>query len=278
MTRTITRIAMLFLPLALLACGSEPKGEAVMRTEIGKDTSAAPTPTTRPQSDCRTLTFEGSVFTDCVANPQDHRITTTLNGKSGQPMRSLTALTAERPADAPKVAFAINGGMFDDDGQPIGYYVQSGKRIADLNRADGPGNFHLLPNGVFFGSGSEWQVRTADNYYAKISDRPDFGTQSGPMLVIEGKLHPEITENGPSRKVRNAVGIDERGLAHFVISTEAVSFGRIARLFRDELRTPNALFLDGSVSALWDPATGRLDSGAALGPMIVVEKREGAGQ
>nr|WP_300425552.1 DUF805 domain-containing protein [uncultured Hyphomonas sp.] len=53
-----------------------------------------------------------------------------------------------------------------------------------------------------------------------------------------------------------------------MISNAPLSFGKFARFFRDELKTPNALYLDGSVSALWNPATGRTDGGAAIGPIL----------
>ena len=33
---------------------------------------------------------------------------------------------------------------------------------------------------------------------------PRFATQSGPMLLIAGALHPAIQDDGPSRLVRNA--------------------------------------------------------------------------
>ncbi|MDJ0643464.1 MAG: phosphodiester glycosidase family protein, partial [Erythrobacter sp.] len=147
---------------------------------------------------------------------------------------------------------------------------------AFLTVRDGPGNFHMKPNGVFFGSDGTWRVLTADRFYSTVRDRPRFGTQSGPMLVINGELHPDIQDNGPSRTVRNAVGVDDAGKAHFVISNAALSFGQIARFYRDELKVKDALFLDGNVSSLWDPATDRLDRGL-IGPMIVVTNRESAG-
>ena len=56
------------------------------------------------------------------------------------------------------------------------------------------------------------------------------------------------------------------------MSDGPLSFGKLARYFRDELKTPNALYLDGKVSALWYPAIARLDSTAPLGPLIVVEQ------
>ncbi|MFZ1741945.1 MAG: hypothetical protein WAT93_03780, partial [Pontixanthobacter sp.] len=70
------------------------------------------------------------------------------------------------------------------------------------------------------------------------------------------------------------VGVDAQGRAHFVISDTPISFGVLARYFRDELKTPNALFLDGNVSSLWDPAGERIDNGAPLGPLIVVEQKD----
>ncbi len=59
-----------------------------------------------------------------------------------------------------------------------------------------------------------------------------------------------------------------------MISNGPVSFGKLARFYRDELNVKNALYLDGNVSALWNPATGRLDTGAPIGPIIVVGKKD----
>ncbi len=222
---------------------------------------------------CETVNFEGSALTHCVADPARHNVYTVLADGNGKPYRSLAAYAATRPADAAVVAFAMNGGMYDEDGQPIGYFVEQGDRLHTLNRAEGPGNFHLKPNGVFFGTGETWQVLDSESFYDTVTARPEFATQSGPMLVTSGTIHPEFVEDGPSRKLRNGVGVDETGRAHFVISDAPVSFGKFARYFRDELKTANALFLDGSVSQLWDPARGRMDVGAVLGPLIIVENR-----
>jgi prepilin-type processing-associated H-X9-DG protein len=46
----------------------------------------------------------------------------------------------------------------------------------------------------------------------------------------------------------------------------------MARFFRDELKARNALYFDGSVSSLWDPANGRRDAHVPLGPLVVVLK------
>lgn len=275
------RTLLLALPLTLSACGQQAEGEPVTVIEFGEDgetvtrvegeTSDEVVPEAAPavaaESACERLTFQDVVLTHCVAVPAKHRITTVL----GPPYRGFAKL-AEGRSNAP--VFAVNAGMFDGEGKPIGYYVEDGQRLQTLNTNEGPGNFHLKPNGVFYGSNGEWRVRTTESFLANVSDRPQFGTQSGPMLLIDGKLHPEFSEDGPSRQIRNGVGVDRQGRAHFVISEDPISFGKLARFFRDVADTPNALFLDGNVSALWDPANDRMDARAPIGPMIVVESKE----
>jgi uncharacterized protein YigE (DUF2233 family) len=49
-----------------------------------------------------------------------------------------------------------------------------------------------------------------------------------------------------------------------------VNFHRFARLFRDVLKTPNALYMDGKVSRLYAPALGRHDIGFPMGPILGV--------
>jgi uncharacterized protein YigE (DUF2233 family) len=93
------------------------------------------------------------------------------------------------------------------------------------------------------------------------------------MLVIYGRLHPMIRPNGESLHIRNAVGLVDSNRAWFVISEEPVSFGRLARLLRDRLGCREALYLDGAVSSLWDPAGGRRDSFHQIGPMVAVFAR-----
>jgi uncharacterized protein YigE (DUF2233 family) len=269
------------LPLTLVAaCSEVPAGEAVVavnldgseRDEPIAAPSAAATEPAVPSA-CKTVTFESVPLTHCVADPAKHRIAMANLGADKQPFGSLSAFAAS--ADAATIAFAVNGGMYGDDLKPIGYYVQNGERQKELDRGAGEGNFYMKPNGVFFGSGAGWRVLGSNTFFNTVGDRPEFGTQSGPMLLVDGKLHPEIQDDGPSKAIRNGVGVDAKGLAHFVISDAPVSFGQLARYFRDEVKVANALYLDGQVSSVWDPAKGRMDKGR-VGPIIVVTKREGA--
>lgn len=264
--------------LALAACEQQPAGEPVVRTELGEPMSNAAPEIVRgempdePQrsSACTEVTFEDVPLTHCIADPESHRIRAVLADVDGVPHGSLSSFAAT--VEPERIAFAVTGGTFGDDLRAIGYYVEEGERLSELDRSDGDDNFHMKPNGVFFGNDGTWRVLATDSFFATIRDRPRFGTQSGPMLVIDGKLHPAFENDGPSRTIRNAVGVDAQGRAHFVIAEAPISFGRIARYYRDELKTPQALLLASTNSALWDPATGRLDNGRA-GPIIVVETR-----
>jgi uncharacterized protein YigE (DUF2233 family) len=270
--------AALALSLALAACSEAPAGEAQVKVKFdGSDAEeplAAPTDTAAASfgpSACEAVQFESIPLTHCVADPAVHRISMANLGADKQPFGSLAAFAAS--VDPAQVAFAINGGMYGDDLKAIGYYVQNGERLKELNRAEGDGNFYMKPNGVFFGSDGKWQVMGSNTFFNTVGDRPKFGTQSGPLLLVDGKLHPEVQDDGPSRAIRNAVGVDASGSAHFVISDAPVSFGQLARYYRDVLKVKNALYLDGQVSSLWDPARARMDKGR-VGPIIVVTKRE----
>jgi uncharacterized protein YigE (DUF2233 family) len=163
----------------------------------------------------------------------------------------------------------MNAGMFDEEGQAIGLLVEDGEKLHPINRRDGYGNFHMKPNGVFLvHRDGNAEVVTSEDF--ETSKDVAFASQSGPMLVIGGKIHPNFEPDGDSRHSRNGVGIAPDGKPVFAISAEPVSFGRFARFFRDSVEAQDALYFDGSVSSLWDPANGRRDAFAPVGPMVVV--------
>lgn len=248
MTRTLLALAA-FLPV-LGAC----------------DDPAAPAATAGA---CEAVSFEGSNFTVCAARPGKQELRLVDLGKDGQALREFDRVATHLDKDRERVVFAMNAGMFDDSGRPIGLHIEKGRELKPLNRRDGPGNFHMKPNGVFFGDLRGWHILTTEGFAERRLGNLDFATQSGPMLVIAGALHPKISADGVSLQLRNGVGVDAGGTAWFAISDDPVSFGRFARLFRDRLKCDNALYLDGAVSRLWDPRTGRIDAGPPLGPIVV---------
>ena len=159
--------------------------------------------------------------------------------------------------------------MFDPAFKPVGLYIEDGRTLVRANTKSGAGNFHLKPNGVFYVAGDKAGVLET-GAYLKQRLHPDMATQSGPMLVINGRLHPLFIRANISLKPRIGVGVRDEHTVVFALSEAGVSFAAFARLFRDALKCGNALFLDGgSVPSLYVPAA-RPGNVFAVGPMIAV--------
>ncbi|GJE17455.1 phosphodiester glycosidase family protein [Methylobacterium marchantiae] len=216
-------------------------------------------------SPCKAIQSEGETFTVCTVDLRRERVRVFWLGADGLPYSSLSTLGEKV---GPKLSFAMNGGMYDKGQAPVGLYVEEGREMKGVSTANGPGNFHLKPNGIFYVKGERAGVAETARYLRQ-KIKPDFATQSGPMLVIDGKIHPKISTDGPSQKIRNGVGVRDDGrTAVFAISERPVTFGSFARLFKDTLGCANALFLDGSVSSLYAPGINRSDISRPLGPLV----------
>jgi uncharacterized protein YigE (DUF2233 family) len=222
---------------------------------------------------CEERRFEGSRFIVCTYDSARHDLRLASRNADGAYMRDFDALAETLAGDGARVRFAMNAGMFNDAGAPIGLYVENGEERHPLRLTEGPGNFHMKPNGVFWQSTDGAVHVTPSEDFAAAALPARWATQSGPMLVIRGELHPQFQHDGPSRYIRNGVGVRDDRRAYFVISSGAVSFGRFARFFRDELGCTDALFFDGAVSSLWAPSLDRRDDALAIGPMVVVLDR-----
>ncbi|WP_299839883.1 phosphodiester glycosidase family protein [uncultured Jannaschia sp.] len=219
---------------------------------------------------CETVTHRDRAFTVCTVDLATQDISLHLLAPDGTPLGDFAAL--ERAMDRP-VTLAMNGGMYHPDRRPVGLYVEDGREVAGLVTQAGPGNFGMLPNGVFCVRDDRADVIETGTFAA---ERPDCrsATQSGPMLVIDGALHPRFLPASPSAKRRNGVGASADGrIVHFVVSEGVVTFHEMATLFRDVLGVANALYLDGSISRLHVPAQGRSDPGRAMGPILAVTDR-----
>jgi len=217
--------------------------------------------------DCRDLDVAGNSYSVCtVTVGEDLRLF--LNGDDGAPLESFSAVDQKLASEGRKLGFAMNAGMYHPDRRPVGLFVEDGHQIAPLVRRAGPGNFGLRPNGVFCIARDRFAVIET---LAFAQTRPDcrFASQSGPMLVIDGEVHPKFTASSDSLYVRNGVGVSADGqTAYLAISNAPVNFHDFANLFRDTLHTPEALFFDGHISRLYAPALGRDDFGFAMGPIV----------
>ena len=223
------------------------------------------------EAGCAQESFEGNTYTVCRFDlRQDHLQLFSLNAE-GEPYGSFSALADALADQGRQLAFAMNAGMYDDGLKPIGLYVERGRQSKKINRRNGPGNFHLKPNGVFYIKGDKGGVMETEAFL-KSGMKPDYASQSGPMLVIDGAIHPKFSEDGQSRQRRNGVGSPDGQTLIFAISDSWVNFHSFARLFQDRLGCGNALFLDGSISSLYAPELGRSDGFFPLGPIVALVK------
>lgn len=138
-----------------------------------------------------------------------------------------------------------NAGIFEPDLRPTGLLVIDGETIAPLRRGDGAGNFFMLPNGVFQLGASGARVLETSEY---TGDGVALATQSGPLLLRNGKMHPAFRKSSAHRVIRSGVGVRGPKEIVFVISRDDVSLHDFAAFFRDTLHCPDALYLDGIIS------------------------------
>jgi uncharacterized protein YigE (DUF2233 family) len=205
----------------------------------------------------------------CTVDIAKVRLRLFLNGADSKPYRTFSALSDALKSRNEQLDFAMNAGMFQPDYSPVGLYIEAGREIARANTRSGPGNFHLKPNGIFYFDARRAGIMET-SAFLRAGLRPEYATQSGPLLVQGGVFHPKIEPTGTSEKIRNGVGVKDGHIAVFAISEDPVTFYRFASLFRDRLGCPDALFLDGSISSLFAPALGRTGNLLPLGPMVGV--------
>lgn len=220
-------------------------------------------------AECRDHGFDGTGYTVCEVDMAHADLRLFLRDPaSGAPMGSFSAIERLLEPDGKRLAFAMNAGMYHADRSPVGLYVEGGRSLSDLVTRDGPGNFGLLPNGVFcIRKGRADVIETLRFEGARPACR--YASQSGPMLVIDGRLHPRFIEGGDSRHIRNGVGTSQDGrTVWFVISGSPVNFHSFGRFFRDHLGARQALYFDGKISRLYAPALDRFDIGFPMGPMV----------
>ena len=227
--------------------------------------SAAADPGVSP---CKTVRFESKAFIVCALDLAKDRVELRWRSANGAAFGSLGSVVAAERQNGVVPNFAMNAGMYEPDLSPVGLYIEQGQELVPLNTRSGRGNFYLKPNGVFYWGGGAFGISETTVFAQK---RPDvrFATQSGPMLVIDGNLHPAFLPHSTSRYIRNGVGVGDGRRAYFVLSASKVTFHEFARFFRDRLKCRNALYLDGSVSSLYAPSVGRADIGQRLGPMLI---------
>ncbi len=234
---------------------------------------------------CRNETFADKDYIVCSFDLAESDLRMFWKDPGGRTFGTFTALSGYLEGHGERLAFATNGGMYGQDHAPIGLYVEDGEELAAVNTTSSDPdvkpipNFYKEPNGIFFvGDGTAGVMSTE----AFLATRPDarYATQSGPMLLVDGEIHPMFIPGSSDLNPRNGVCAPTPNSVDFAITLGTVNFHDFATMFRDHLGCRDALFLDGgSASALYSPEMGRNDGPGhgGFGPIIGVVTRAPGG-
>lgn len=216
-------------------------------------------------------------------NTDDNRFITYTTGadkismywkdKNGFALRSIAGLKKYVDDQQEDLLFAMNGGMYKTDNSPLGLYVENGQTFMPLNEAKEPGvtgNFYMKPNGVFYITMKNQAVICKTEQFDKKA-KIKYATQSGPMLLIEGHIHPAFKRGSKNLNIRNGVGILPDGKVLFAMSKEGINFYDFALYFKS-MGCMNALYLDGYVSRTYLPEKNWVQTDGNFGVMIGVTK------
>lgn len=218
-----------------------------------------PAPSSPPPVACRTEMIAGARYRVCEIAPGEvGRLQLAARDGRGRPVQTIARVDSLVRARGERLLFATNAGLYERVDSATGMLVADGGRTySRLNRGAGPrnpcsvANFYCPPNGVFFVANGRAGVLSTADFAARRGAAPRIATQSGPMLVRRGALARAFPAESRSRLVRNGVGVRRDGTVVFAIADSPVTFHAFATAFRDALRCPDALFLDGTISQLY---------------------------
>jgi uncharacterized protein YigE (DUF2233 family) len=219
----------------------------------------------------QTVLFAGTPFTVATVEPKKDDLRLLWKDESGQRLGDFDSVERWAQRSKKSVLLATNSGIFAPGFTPLGIHIEQGKELVKLNRWHGGGNFFLKPNGVFFvtASGKSGVLETEE--FAKTKLKLRLATQSGPLLMQRGKIHPKFTRGSANRNWRNGVGVTKDGRAIFVYSHLPVNFWDFATLFRDRLGCPDALYLDGAISGMRCPqASAHFEGSGSFAGILAV--------
>lgn len=225
--------------------------------------------------------YKGKGYFGFIADPRIHKVETYLKDYTKKPhypnFSSLANLYKYLKKNGKDVLMLTNAGMFTPEHKPEGLFIFKGKEVYPVdNGKQAYANFYMKPNGVFYMDGLGASVVTTKEFNLKYPKKikPYFATQSGPMLVINGKLHPKFNYGSPNLNIRSGVGILPNGNIIFIISNKSeTNFFDFATIFKDIFACKNALFLDGAISKMYLKNLNPKELGGNFGPLISVTKK-----
>ncbi|HYM00661.1 MAG TPA: phosphodiester glycosidase family protein [Blastocatellia bacterium] len=234
------------------------------------DVLASPLP---PDGAARRIEYGGNRFDAYVVDVSKTSVNCFFKDDNGNRIGSLRNLDTYLRSKSRELIFATNADMYLPDGNPVGLLILDGKQHSSLNLKSGSGNFYLKPNGVFAIFDNRAIVTESSKFVARAgTTSPKIAVQSGPLLLIDGEIHPAFQQNSGNKYVRSGVGVISPTKIVFAISEAPVTFYEFAMLFKDRFHCNDALYLDGGVSRMFLPALSRYDADGDFAGIIAVTK------
>ena len=243
---------------------------------------AAPPPTAggqgTPGVQVQEMTYSNTRFDVVWVDLQQVDLRVLYNDSAGRPLRTFAAAQAVLGGSA---AALTNAGIFEPGQKPTGLLISDGKQVAPVNLNENQGNFYLVPNGVFYVDPSGGHVTETHVFNNTPPRNVTQATQSGPLLLWGGRIHPGFVPSSANGLIRSGVGVAASNRVALVVSRDKVTFYTLALFFRDVLECNNALYLDGTISQLYAPPLNRVDprrSGPFAGIIAVVPRQAATGR
>jgi uncharacterized protein YigE (DUF2233 family) len=209
-------------------------------------------------------------FITYVVNPKKENISFFYKNKKNENFSNAENLKNWLKTKKKELVFATNGGMYKKDHSPQGLYIEKNILISKIDTTSANGNFYLKPNGVFYITNDK-KASICETTTFIENKNIAFATQSGPMLVIDGKIHTSFKENSTNLNIRNGVGILPNNQVVFAISKKEINFYDFADYFK-KIGCKNALYLDGFVSRTYLPEKNWKQSDGDFGVIIGITK------
>ncbi len=208
-------------------------------------------------------------FVNYIVNSRNQELKFFWKQKDNSNYGNFQTLKSDLKKQNKELVFAVNGGMFNKNHSPQGLYIENGVTLSQLDMLSGGyGNFYLQPNGVFYLTDKMKPVICSTKDFTPSSNI-SYATQSGPMLVIDSKIHPKFQEGSENMHIRNGVGILPDGTLLFAMSKKIINFYDFASYFKEN-GCENALYLDGYVSRTYLPSKNWEQNGSNFGVIIAV--------
>ena len=137
-------------------------------------------------------------------------------------------------------------GFYDNGGNHVGLLQIEGKEFFGVDLGTkGNGNFYLAPNGVFSFDSSTKRI-TESNAYSTNRYKSKNSIQSGPLLIVNGELHPKLNLFSLNKHGRSAIcSIPQNGQIYtlFITALDPVNMYTFSMVLKQRFNCDYALLV-----------------------------------